>query len=201
MQRTREALIGAARQLTADRGLTGFTVDELCEAVGVSRRTFFNYFDSKEDAVVGDPPEFLPSGKRAAFLAGGSQRPGELSATLLTDLVQLIREHAHTYHITREQHEMFRDIIHAEPHLLTRLIAASEAQQQEFAAAIAEREGLTSGHPLARVIVDVVLTITFRTVYDFFAPGNDASFDELMLRNVGFAQQLFTQELDLTGRS
>ena len=31
-------LIAAAREWTAERGLAGFTVDELCEHVGVSRR-------------------------------------------------------------------------------------------------------------------------------------------------------------------
>lgn len=201
MQRTRDALIERARALTADRGLVGFTVDELCDAVGISRRTFFNYFDSKEDAVVGDPPELLPDEKRAGFLAAGSPQVGELSSTLLADLVQLILEHAHTHHITRDQHLMFREIVRAEPHLLTRLIAASEAQQEAFAAAIAEREGMPLDHPLARVIVDVVLTVTFRTVTDFFAANNTHSFDELMHRNVAFAQQLLVQNLDTTGRS
>src|ERR1700712_2523037 len=52
-QRTREQLISAARRLTATHGLSGFTVQELSDQVGVSRRTFFNYFASKEDAVLG----------------------------------------------------------------------------------------------------------------------------------------------------
>lgn len=201
MQRTRDTLIERAREFTADRGLSGFTVDELCDAVGVSRRTFFNYFESKEDAVVGDPPEFLPDDKRQAFLAGGSGRAGELSENLLADLVGLIVDHAHTHQITRDQHLVFREIVHAEPHLLTRLIAASEAQQEAFAEAIAQREGLPSGHPLARVIVDVLLSVTFRTVTDFFAEPHSNSFDELMHRNVAFAQQLLAQNLDLTGRA
>lgn len=55
-QRKREtsrALIDAARRLTHERSFAGFTVEELCAEVGVSRRTFFNYFESKENAVFG----------------------------------------------------------------------------------------------------------------------------------------------------
>ena len=55
-QRRREttrALTDAARRLTTERGFAGFTVEELCTEVGVSRRTFFNYFESKENAVFG----------------------------------------------------------------------------------------------------------------------------------------------------
>ena len=46
--RTRAALVARARHLTAREGLTGFTIQELCDQVGVSRRTFFNYFPTKE---------------------------------------------------------------------------------------------------------------------------------------------------------
>ena len=50
---TRTAITAVARSLTAEHGLNGFTVEEVCEAAGISRRTFFNYFQSKEDAIIG----------------------------------------------------------------------------------------------------------------------------------------------------
>lgn len=55
-QRKREtsrALTTTARALTSEHGFAGFTIEELCASVGVSRRTFFNYFESKENAVFG----------------------------------------------------------------------------------------------------------------------------------------------------
>ena len=38
--------------LFLDKGFDETTVDEICDAAGISRRTFFRYFRSKEDVVV-----------------------------------------------------------------------------------------------------------------------------------------------------
>jgi AcrR family transcriptional regulator len=50
---TRARLETAAVELTLRDGIEHATVDAICEAADVSTRTFFNYFDSKEDAIVG----------------------------------------------------------------------------------------------------------------------------------------------------
>jgi len=49
--RTHDDLARAAFALAKERGLDGFTVDEVAERADVSRRTFFNHFQSKEEAV------------------------------------------------------------------------------------------------------------------------------------------------------
>jgi len=49
--RTHADLARAAFALARERGLDGFTIDEAAERAGVSRRTFFNHFQSKEEAV------------------------------------------------------------------------------------------------------------------------------------------------------
>lgn len=49
---TRRALGFAAFELASERGLHGFVVEDVTDRVGVSRRTFFNYFNRKEEAVV-----------------------------------------------------------------------------------------------------------------------------------------------------
>lgn len=49
---TRRALGFAAFELALEQGLHGFVVEDVTDRVGVSRRTFFNYFSRKEEAVV-----------------------------------------------------------------------------------------------------------------------------------------------------
>jgi AcrR family transcriptional regulator len=55
--RARAEIADAALQLFFDRGFEGVTVDEIVNAAGVSRRTFFRYFETKEDALLADYPE------------------------------------------------------------------------------------------------------------------------------------------------
>src|SRR5215469_12868893 len=55
--RARAEIADAALRLFFDRGFEGVTVDEIVSAAGVSRRTFFRYFETKEDALLADYPE------------------------------------------------------------------------------------------------------------------------------------------------
>jgi AcrR family transcriptional regulator len=55
--RARAEIADAALRLFFDRGFEGVTVDEIVIAAGVSRRTFFRYFETKEDALLADYPE------------------------------------------------------------------------------------------------------------------------------------------------
>jgi len=72
---TRRAIQRAALEVARTRGLEAVTVDEIARLADVSPRTFFNYFPSKDDAVLGLDPS---GGQRQvdAFL----NRPAEESA-------------------------------------------------------------------------------------------------------------------------
>jgi AcrR family transcriptional regulator len=47
----RRALVSAADRLFTDYGFDATTIDDIAEAAGVSRRTFFRYFETKEAIV------------------------------------------------------------------------------------------------------------------------------------------------------
>lgn len=59
--RTREALQSAARRLFTERGYAETTVGQIAEAADVSERTFFRYFDAKEDLLLPDLAAFFAS--------------------------------------------------------------------------------------------------------------------------------------------
>lgn len=60
-------LHAAARQLAEEHGLDRVRIEEVAQRAGVSRRTFFNYYATKEDAVLGLVPPVLSNAARAAF--------------------------------------------------------------------------------------------------------------------------------------
>ena len=49
-----QEITDAALELFLERGFDATTVDQIAEAAGISRRSFFRYFDTKEDVVLGD---------------------------------------------------------------------------------------------------------------------------------------------------
>lgn len=55
--------------MALEEGLTKATVEAIAEAAGISKRTFFNYFATKEDAIMGTQPPTLPDEAVAAFHA------------------------------------------------------------------------------------------------------------------------------------
>ena len=50
----RAEIAATAIQLFAENGFEATTIDQITAAVGISRRSFFHYFGSKEDLVLGD---------------------------------------------------------------------------------------------------------------------------------------------------
>jgi len=57
----------AASSLALEEGLTHATVEAIAESAGVSKRTFFNYFATKEDAVLGIQAPTLTADAEIAF--------------------------------------------------------------------------------------------------------------------------------------
>jgi AcrR family transcriptional regulator len=79
---TRRAIQLAALELATERGFDRVTIDEISHVANISPRTFFNYFPSKESAIIGEVPElpdaeivenFINAGKDVSILQGLSE--------------------------------------------------------------------------------------------------------------------------------
>ena len=72
---TRRALNLAALDLVEERGFAAVTTEEIAARAGVSARTFFNYFPSKEAAVIGTTAEELEAYAASLEEARGDESP------------------------------------------------------------------------------------------------------------------------------
>ena len=130
---TRRSIQVAVLDLAAERGLDGITVDEVSRVADVSPRTFFNYFASKEEALMGDPPELPAGGSVEKFINGGT------AASLLDDLSQLLisasKDSTNDVEMFHRRHGLLKQY----PHLLAMRMATMRAFEDEVAAVVARR--------------------------------------------------------------
>ncbi|WP_336660643.1 TetR/AcrR family transcriptional regulator [Leucobacter sp. USHLN153] len=169
---TERTLSTLARTWTAERGLAGYTVEELCEAAGVSRRTFFNYFASKEDAVLGMPNDRHDEHLTEAFLAGAAdaeRSESGLSVTLIDDFVELFRGRWEALEVTLDDAQSFFAALEREPKLHRRVFDHMRASELIDIGLIEAREGLTAGDPRASTLVHLIGAINRIVVEEYFA--------------------------------
>lgn len=149
-----------AQVLADDRGLDGFTMEELAESAGVSRRTLFNYFPGKLDAVLGDHRE-LSEQALAQFHARGA------GGNLVVDLRDLAYDLLEGPELRREDVLRFRRVLHANP----RLLAAAHDRFLVLTGHIVEqiraREGAAFDAHRAQVAVRLLCAL-FDSAFEIF---------------------------------
>jgi AcrR family transcriptional regulator len=131
---THEALAHAAMRLAAEDGLEHLTVEAIARAADVSPRTFFNYFATKEDAVVATSR----LNAEAVVRELRARPPGEaLPVAMRAAIRSLLREREE---VTKEWAQRVR-LVRTSPSLLAAQLAAYTAVERSLAETIAERTG------------------------------------------------------------
>ncbi|PJJ73433.1 AcrR family transcriptional regulator [Diaminobutyricimonas aerilata] len=183
-EKTAARLTTASRRLTAERGLSGFTVEELCSEVGVSRRTFFNYFPSKEEAVLG--VDEADEGQRLAerFLALGSRG----WPAVIDDLVDLAREHVRTDDLGLAERADLHAAIMREPRLLARFLGQTQDRERGLIELVALREGVGTDDPRARTAVHIVFVLLRDASDRILAHGAVEEFDRALTASLDAAR-------------
>ena len=106
---TRRAIQVAALHLVKSRGLESVTIDEISREADISPRTFFNYFTSKESALVGEGPVRPSDEDIAAFVDG--------HGGLLEDLAQMMTGTAENVLQDQEIIQLRKSLAGEYPHL------------------------------------------------------------------------------------
>lgn len=141
--------MAAALRLVDERGRDHVTVEEIAEAADVSSRTFFNYFATKDDALLGGP---LPDGPSIhdRLLAVPADVPlvRALLEALQPDIAQIQAE--------RDVWLLRLRVIKSNPSLLPILVARGECAEEETVAAIAARTGISADSLFPRLVATAV---------------------------------------------
>ncbi|MFE7122803.1 TetR/AcrR family transcriptional regulator [Streptomyces sp. NPDC057617] len=131
---TRAALAEAAVRLAAEHGAENVTVEAISEAAGVSPRTFFNYFDSHDDAFVMIDRDAGERVRRAVREAPAGLSPLDaVREALATELVDVAER--------QEIWTLRAKVLQRSPQLLVRGLGAHMAEEIEMAETIAVRIG------------------------------------------------------------
>jgi AcrR family transcriptional regulator len=102
----RAEIVTTARDLFVERGFDAVTVDEIAERAGISRRTFFRYFGTKEDVVLGDVAARGDAVAGALSRRPASEGPWEaLRAALLDSAPETFNDPVADIAIGRIMHE------------------------------------------------------------------------------------------------
>lgn len=138
----------AALELARERGIDGVTIEAICEAAGISQRSFHNYFPFK-DAVFVIAPDLLPDEAVERFL--------EARGDLMADLTDLMVAHAELIQQNRSIDKLLRDVAFSHPRLAPLQRAAFSAFENQLESVIATRLGLTAEHPSCSALAGAAL--------------------------------------------
>jgi len=155
--RTRRALVDAALELFADRGYDATTTGAIAEAAGVSPRTFFRYFPTKESVLFFGEYEFIRS--FAGVLQCQPPTVSDLDA-MRASFVLLAPGAARL----RKRIERYRKAVGSSLVLRGREQANHDDHAATVAAAIAARRGLAYPDPACELLGTIAVIVLQRAI-------------------------------------
>ncbi|WAA66984.1 TetR/AcrR family transcriptional regulator [Microbacterium oxydans] len=186
-QRKRETsrgLTDAARRMTTERGFAGFTIEELCADVGVSRRTFFNYFESKENAVFGFA---TIDSRQEALEEDFTAQHGDL----LDDFIQLTIRRFELFNPVDDAPALFA-VIEQEPRLIKAAFEQIAKNERRDVGLILRRiEDAPDAELRAEVVVHTVGALVRMSMDQLLHHQSTEPFGDLITRRLGLARSLY----------
>lgn len=194
-QVTSTAIERAAVDLALEVGSEHLTVEMICERQLLSHRTFYNYFPSKEAALLGGGPPSASSDSTEEFRTG-------TSADVVGELVELLARPL--LEKSSDDHALFaarQRLIEQEPELLEKAMARFGAFLGELTELVLarlehmgrSREETPDVLDEATMIVALADTVMRRAGHQIVAAGDDADPTEILRRSVALARRVLTE--------
>lgn len=181
--RMRESLMESALQLFHENGYQRTTTEEIASRVGVSQRTFFRYFNSKEDVVL-EAVEDVDEHLFAALLARPAEEPP------FTALRNAMLDH---WGYLEEESLRFRGsamgLVTESPELIEVNVRYCHRRQNRLARAVGERTGADPDVDPRPGILAAVFLAALNTGHQAWCESGSRSTDDLV--------QVFLHRLDL----
>jgi AcrR family transcriptional regulator len=146
-RRTREEILRAAHELFVERGYTATSLPEIAETAGVSTRTIFGYFSSKDDILFSNIDELT-----AAFAEAIATRPaGEDVLTTVRNFLVKVPSQKSDLELKVQTY------INSDPALRSHLRARIARLEDVVAPAIADELGATTDDPRTQLVTGSLL--------------------------------------------
>lgn len=141
----RTELTRVAQDLFVKNGYENTTVEQIASAAGMSRRTFFRYFASKEDLVIGKY-DLLEEQMVETLNARPLDEP-------LWDSLRRVLDIGVNYFSNTQRAEVMEQTIRSSPALYARYLERFSRLQANLAETAQKRGGFAPGSPKPRAIV------------------------------------------------
>lgn len=188
---TRRAIRMAVLSLALERGFENVTVDDISRQADVSPRTFFNYFASKEDAILGDPPLVADDALVEEFIVGGRDT-GDDPHALLDDLGDLLATASHDAEPERAVVQLRKQLLRQHRELMHRRLATMRAFEEALMEIVLRRlevqTGTPASDPALRARAHLVTLVAFAAVRHAWANWVEQEGGDLQ----DFVRQAFT---------
>ena len=155
------------------QGVAGTTVDQIADAAGISPRTFFRYFPSKEDVMFGDALEFERGLAELCFSA--KTVAGTMEELLAFQQALMVQ----SFDVSEARHSLgMLNLMMREPDLMS----AALRWERRCAEAIHEKlcaHPPTASAVTARVVAELGIA-TLQSAFEYWSTKGDISLQEAM---------------------
>ena len=166
------------------KGFANTTIDEIVEPLGIAKRTFFRYFDVKEDLVFAWYEDLTTDLVNELRARPQQEKPFEAVCKTLSSLLKMYDENP-------EWARSMMRLSMETPSLIGKSFEKRVLWEKAFAAVLIEREGKKTMSPLrAHIIAGVAMTAFANATGEWFANGGKAKLRPIVERAFAMASTL-----------